>query len=101
MYNFGLTNIDFVFEGTGFGLFFLGFAALLDETKMQHILNILLTIELMFYGINYYLLELSTMLNDIEGLIVSFFILTLAASESALALGLLMAYFKIFKNILL
>jgi NADH:ubiquinone oxidoreductase subunit K len=36
-----------------------------------------------------------------EGLVISIFVLTVAAGESAVALALLMIYFKIFKNILL
>ena len=54
----------------------------------------------MFYGINFYLITLSIYQDDINGQILSLFILTIAAAESAIALALIMAYFKIFRNIL-
>ena len=54
----------------------------------------------MFYGINLYLITISLYLDDISGQILSLFILTIAAAESAIALALIMSYFKIFKDIL-
>ena len=55
----------------------------------------------MFYGLNFYLITISLYLDDIAGQILSLFILTIAAAESAIALALIMAYFRIFKDILL
>ena len=54
----------------------------------------------MFYGINLYLITISLYHDDIAGQILSLFILTIAAAESAIALALIMAYFKIYKDIL-
>jgi NADH-quinone oxidoreductase subunit K len=83
----------------GLIIIYLGLAGILLN-KSNMIVSII-SIEIMFYGINYYLMTISLLIQDIEGLIVSIFILTVAASESAVALALLMVYFKIFKNILL
>ena len=54
----------------------------------------------MFYGINFYLVTVSLIVDDIAGQMLSLFILTIAAAESAIALALIMSYFKIFKDIL-
>jgi NADH-quinone oxidoreductase subunit K len=55
----------------------------------------------MFYGINFYLVTVSLIVDDIAGQMLSLFILTIAAAESAIALALIMSYFKIYKDILL
>ena len=60
----------------------------------------IISIEIMFYGINLYLITISLYHDDIAGQILSLFILTIAAAESAIALALIMAYFKIYKDIL-
>ena len=54
----------------------------------------------MFYGLNLYLIMLSVVLDDILGELFAFFVLTLAAAESALALALLTAYFRNYQDIL-
>ena len=77
----------------GLIIIYLGLAGILLN-KSNMIVSII-SIEIMFYGINYYLMTISLLIQDIEGLIVSIFILTVAASESAVALALLMVYFKI------
>jgi NADH-quinone oxidoreductase subunit K len=46
------------------------------------------------------LITISLYHDDIAGQILSLFILTIAAAESAIALALIMAYFKIYKDIL-
>jgi NADH:ubiquinone oxidoreductase subunit K len=53
----------------------------------------------MFFGINYFLVSSAISIHDMEGLIVSIFILTVAATESAIALGLLVLYYKVFNNV--
>lgn len=54
----------------------------------------------MFYGINFYLITISLYLDDINGQILCLFILTIAAAESAIALALIMSYFKIYREII-
>ena len=83
----------------GLIIVYLGLSGILMN-KTNLIISII-SIEILFYGINYYLLTTSLLIQDMEGLVVSFFILTIAAGESAIALGLLTVYFKKFKNILL
>ncbi len=78
---------------------FLGVCGLI--VNKRNILISVISIELMFYGLNFNLISTSLFLDDVLGQIFSLFILTLAAAESALALALIVAYFRIFWNILL
>ena len=55
----------------------------------------------MFFGINYFLATSAVSVNDVKGLSVCLFILTVAATESAIALGLLVLYYRIFNTIIL
>ena len=82
------------------GLFitFLGVCGVL--VNRRNILMSVIAIELMFYGLNFYLITISLYNDDISGQILALFILTIAAAESAIALALIMSYFKIFKDIL-
>jgi len=86
------------FADMGLIICFLGVCGILINTR--NILISLISIELMFYGLNIYLLAVSLYLDDIAGQILALFLLTIAAAESAIALALIMAYFKIYKDIL-
>jgi NADH-quinone oxidoreductase subunit K len=86
------------FIDIGLFLCFLGICGIV--INIQNILISIISIEIMFYGINFYLIILSLLHDDIEGQILSLFILTIAAAESAIALALIMSYFKIFREIL-
>ena len=83
----------------GLILVFLGACGVL--VNKRNILISVIAIELMFYGLNFYLISLSIFLDDILGEILSLMVLTLAAAESALALALIMSYFRIYSNILI
>ena len=85
------------FIDIGLILCFLGICGILLNTR--NILISIISIEIMFYGINLYLITISLYHDDIAGQILSLFILTIAAAESAIALALIMAYFKIYKDI--
>ncbi len=87
------------FSDIGLILCFLGICGIL--VNRRNILISIISIEIMFYGLNFYLITISLYLDDISGQILSLFILTIAAAESAIALALVMSYFKIFKDILL
>ena len=87
------------FSDIGLILCFLGIYGIL--VNRRNIIISIISIEIMFYGLNFYLITISLYLDDIAGQILSLFILTIAAAESAIALALIMAYFKIFKDILL
>jgi NADH-quinone oxidoreductase subunit K len=86
------------FMDVGLILCFLGICGILLNIK--NILISLISIEIMFYGINFYLIIVSLSHDDVSGQILSLFILTIAAAESAIALALIMSYFKIFRDIL-
>lgn len=77
----------------------LGLCGILVNTKS--IIIAIICIELMFYGFNFSLISIALFLDDICGEIVSFFVVTLAASESALSLALITAFFKIAQGVLL
>lgn len=87
------------FTDMGLILCFLGICGIL--VNKRNIIISIISIEIMFYGLNFYLITVSLYLDDISGQILSLFILTIAAAESAIALALVMSYFKIFKDILL
>jgi NADH-quinone oxidoreductase subunit K len=67
----------------------------------RHILLSVICIEMRFYGLNFFLVAISVYLDDMLGEVFSLFVLTLAAAESALALALITAYFRVYGNILL
>jgi NADH-quinone oxidoreductase subunit K len=67
----------------------------------RHILLSVICIERIFYGVNFLLVVLSLYLDDRLGILFALFVLAFAAAESALALALLRAYFKVYGNILL
>jgi NADH-quinone oxidoreductase subunit K len=81
----------------GLIILFLGCCGVLINKK--NILITIISIELMFYGLNFFLLTLSVELNDIVGQVFSLLILTLAAAESALSLGIITVYFRVYENI--
>ncbi len=87
------------FMEIGIVIVFLGASGIL--VNKRNILLAVICIELMFYGLNFNLISISLTLDDIAGQIFSLFILTLAAGESALALALIVAFFRVFLNILM
>ena len=70
----------------------IGLLGVLSNKK--NLLISLLSIEMMFYGLNLALLIISLYLDDIKGEIASIFVLTLAGADSALALALITVFFK-------
>ncbi len=87
------------FRDLGLIVAFLGSFGIL--VNKRHILLSVICIERMFYGVNFFFVVISVHIDDIMGQVFAIFILTLAAAESALALALLTAYFRVFGNILL
>jgi NADH-quinone oxidoreductase subunit K len=87
------------FTDIGFVLAFLGISGIL--VNQRNLLISVIAIELMFFGLNLYLIGLSVQLDDIMGEMFALFVLTLAAAESALALAFLTAYFGKYQNIIL
>lgn len=70
----------------------IGMLGILSNRK--NLLMSVISIELMFYGLNLIFVIGSLYLDDIAGETAAIFILTLAGAESALALALITAYFK-------
>lgn len=69
--------------------------------NQYNIIISIIAIEVLLYCVNLLLVVLSLILDDVSGQIASFLVVTLAASESALALALMVIFFRSFKEILL
>nr|YP_009092455.1 NADH dehydrogenase subunit 4L [Gloeochaete wittrockiana]AIM52041.1 NADH dehydrogenase subunit 4L [Gloeochaete wittrockiana] len=61
----------------------------------KHIILLLISIELMLLAINLQFITFSVFLDDLFGQVAAFFILTVAAAESAIGLALLVVYYRI------
>lgn len=61
----------------------------------KNIILILLSVELMLVGVNMSYLMYAVYLDDIMGKVMGIFILTVAAAESAIGLGILVGYFRV------
>ena len=64
------------------------------------ILIILMCIELLLLSLNMNFILFSVYLDDLYGQLFSFFILTIAAAESAIGLAIIIIYYRIRGNIL-
>lgn len=69
--------------------------------NFRNFLVILMGIEVILLSLNLNFISFSIYLDDLYGQIVSLFILTVAASESAVGLAILIIYFRIHHNILI
>jgi NADH-quinone oxidoreductase subunit K len=74
-------------------LFFIGFFGLAFNTG--NVITLLMSLELMLGGASLSFITTSFFLDDISGQIFSIFILTVAASESAIGLAMLVVYYKL------
>ena len=88
-----------VFVHLGFIIFLIGIVGLLSNKK--NLLLSLISIELILFGANILLVALSVYLDDIYGQVGSILVLVLAGAESALALAIIVVYYKMFDNILI
>jgi len=80
-------------------LFFLGILGLVFNRK--NILIILMSIELILLAVNLNFIVFSVYLDNILGQIISLFILTVAAAESAIGLALLVIFYRIKNSIVI
>ena len=78
-------------------LFCLSVAGIFINRK--NIIILLMCIELMLLSVNMNFIAFSHFLNDIHGQVFVFFILTVAASESAIGLAILVVLFRNIKSI--
>lgn len=80
-----------------FFLFCIGlFGIILNR---QNIIIILMSIELLLLSINLNFIYFSILIDDIIGQIFSLLILTVAASESAIGLAIMIVFFKLSRDI--
>lgn len=93
-----ILNINYFLKLTIF-IFCVGILGLVLNRK--NILVAILCIELLLLSINLNFIIFSIYLDDIFGLVYVLFILTIAASESALGLAILTIYYKLKSSILL
>ncbi len=61
----------------------------------RNVIIVLLSIELIFLAVNFNFIIFSVYLDDITGQVFSIFILTVAASESAIGLAILVTYYRV------
>jgi NADH-quinone oxidoreductase subunit K len=77
-------------------IFFIGFTGVLIR---RNILVILMCIELMLNAVNLTFVTFSNQLNHMGGQMSVFFIITVAAAESAVGLGLVIAMFRTLRSV--
>jgi NADH-quinone oxidoreductase subunit K len=74
-------------------LFFIGLSGIMLNRK--NIIVILMSIELILLAINFNFVVFSIFIDDFLGQIFAFFILTIAAAESAIGLAIYVIFFRI------
>lgn len=77
-------------------IFFIGFTGVLVR---RNILVILMSIELMLNAVNLTFVTFSKQLQHMGGQMSVFFIITVAAAESAVGLGLVIAMFRTLRSV--
>ena len=87
-----ITNINYILNTIVF-LFLIGALGLVLNRK--NILITIMSIELMLLAVNLNFIIFSIYLDDIIGHIFVIFILTIAATESAIGLAILTVYYKL------
>ncbi|MGC2854030.1 NADH-quinone oxidoreductase subunit NuoK [Novispirillum sp. DQ9] len=73
-------------------LFTLGVVGIFLNRK--NVIIILMSIELMLLAVNVNMVAFSSFLNDLVGQVFTMFILTVAAAEAAIALAILVVFFR-------
>jgi NADH-quinone oxidoreductase subunit K len=73
-------------------LFTLGIAGIFLNRK--NVIIILMSIELILLAVNVNLVAFSTFLGDIVGQVYALFVLTVAASEAAIGLAILVVFYR-------
>ncbi len=79
----------FLFLGTG--LFTIGVIGVLTR---RNVLVILMSIELILNAVNINLVAFSSAFNSVDGQVFAIFVITDAAAEAAIGLGLIIALFR-------
>ena len=82
-----------IYISLSFSLFLTGVLGIIINRK--NIIVLLMSIELMLLAINFMLIVASSVMDDILGQIFALYILVVAASESAIGLSILIAYYRV------
>jgi NADH-quinone oxidoreductase subunit K len=61
----------------------------------KHIINILISFELIILSLNFNFIVFSCYLDDLIGQVYSLFILTVAAAESSIGLAIIIVYYRL------
>ncbi|MEZ0324123.1 MAG: NADH-quinone oxidoreductase subunit NuoK [Hydrogenothermaceae bacterium] len=77
-------------------LMVLGFVGVIVR---KNIIALLISTELMLNSVNIAFVAFDMKLNDVAGQVFVFFILTIAAAEAAIGLGLIMAIYRMKKDV--
>jgi NADH-quinone oxidoreductase subunit K len=91
-----ITNINYILNITIL-LFLIGSLGLVINRK--NVLITIMSIELMLLSVNLNFVIFSIYLDDITGFIFVLFVLTIAATESAIGLAILTIYYKLKQTI--
>lgn len=78
-------------------LFILGIWSV--SVLRKNLLMVLVSIELILLSFNLLLVATSSVFDDLVGQIISLFVLMVAASESAVGLAILVAYYRLVGNL--
>ena len=78
-------------------LFALSFAGIFLNRK--NVILLLMCIELMLLAVNFNFVAFSRFLGDLDGQVFVFFVLTVAAAESAIGLAILVVLFREWRSI--
>jgi NADH-quinone oxidoreductase subunit K len=73
-------------------LFCLG---LVGVTMRRNFITVLMSLELMFNAVNLNLIAFSFRLSDLAGQVLAIFVITVAAAEAAIGLGLIIAFVRL------
>lgn len=76
-----------------FILFLIGLLGIV--INRTNLIIMLMSIEIMLLGVNFSFIVYSTFMDDLVGLIFVFFILTVAAAESAIGLAIIVVYYRV------
>ena len=91
-----ITNINYILISV-VSLFFIGFLGVILNRK--NVLITIMSVEIMLLAVNLNFIVFSIYLDDLVGYVFVLFILTIAATESAIGLAILSIYYKLKQTI--
>ncbi len=97
MFFFNFTIVYLILLTTSSIIFIIGILGIFLARK--NIILVLICIEVMLIALNIFFVFFSIYLDDILGYFFSFFILTLAAAESAIGLAILIVFYRLNQSI--